>query len=160
MGIQTRFAKDDSAPHLESLIDANTAAVYCETIGNPAGNIPDLEAITAMAHKHGVLVIVDNTVPTPVLLKPSRFGADIVVHSLTAMGGHGTSIGGIIVDLASSLGRAEGSLPDVEHAGTGVSRRQCYTEALGPAAFIGRARTVPLRNMGSAISPFNAFLFL
>ena len=161
MGVEVRFAKDDSAESLEALIDGKTAAVFCETIGNPAGNIPDLEAITAMAHKHGVPVIVDNTVPTPVLMKPIAFGADIVVHSLTKyMGGHGTSIGGIIVD--------SGKFPWAEHkdrfpmlstpepAYHGV----VYTEALGPAAFIGRARTVPLRNMGSAISPFNAFLFL
>jgi len=161
MGVEVRFAKDDSAAALETLIDAKTAAVFCETIGNPAGNIPDLEAIAAMAHKHGVPVIVDNTVPTPVLMKPIEFGADIVVHSLTKyMGGHGTSIGGIIVD--------SGKFPWADHkdrfpmlstpepAYHGV----VYTEALGPAAFIGRARTVPLRNMGSAISPFNAFLFL
>ncbi|MCC7010551.1 MAG: O-acetylhomoserine aminocarboxypropyltransferase/cysteine synthase [Acidobacteria bacterium] len=161
MGIEVRFAKDDQAASLEALVDGRTAAVYCETIGNPAGNIPDLETITAMAHRHGVPAIVDNTVPTPVLMKPIEFGADIVVHSLTKyMGGHGTSIGGIIVD--------SGKFPWAEHqdrfpmlstpepAYHGV----VYTEALGPAAFIGRARTVPLRNMGSAISPFNAFLFL
>jgi O-acetylhomoserine (thiol)-lyase len=161
MGIDVRFAKDDSAAELEKLIDAKTVAVYCETIGNPAGNIPDLAAISEMAHRHGVAVIVDNTVPTPVLMKPIAHGADIVVHSLTKyMGGHGTSIGGIIVD--------SGKFPWAEHkdrypmlstpepAYHGV----VYTEALGPAAFIGRARTVPLRNMGSAISPFNAFLFL
>ena len=161
MGIEVRFAKDDSAAELEKLIDAKTVAVYCETIGNPAGNIPDLAAITAMAHKHGVAVIVDNTVPSPVLMKPIQHGADIVVHSLTKyMGGHGTSIGGVIVD--------SGKFPWAEHkerypmlstpepAYHGV----VYTEALGPAAFIGRARTVPLRNMGAAISPFNAFLIL
>ena len=161
LGIECRLAKDDSAASLEALIDAKTAAVYCETIGNPAGNIPDLAAITAMAHKHGVPVIVDNTVPTPVLLKPIEFGADIVVHSLTKyMGGHGNSIGGIIID--------SGKFPWAEHkarfpmlntpepAYHGV----VYTEALGPAAYIGRARTVPLRNMGAAMSPFNAFLFL
>lgn len=160
-GIKVRFAKDDSAAALEALIDDKTAAVFCETIGNPAGNIPDLEAITAMAHKHGVPVIADNTVPTPVLMKPIEFGADIVVHSLTKyMGGHGTSIGGVIVD--------SGKFPWAEHkarfpmlnnpepAYHGV----VYTEALGPAAYIGRARTVPLRNTGSALSPFNAFLFL
>ena len=160
-GIDVRFAKDDSAAALEALIDDRTVAVFCETIGNPAGNIPDLEAITAMAHKRGVPVIVDNTVPTPVLMKPIEFGADIVVHSLTKyMGGHGTSIGGLIVD--------SGKFPWAEHktrfpmlnepepAYHGV----VYTEALGPAAYIGRARTVPLRNTGSAMSPFNAFLFL
>src|SRR4051812_42459087 len=161
MGIDVRFAKDDSSAALEALIDDRTAAVFCETIGNPAGNIPDLEAITAMAHRHGVPVIVDNTVATPVLMKPITFGADIIVHSLTKyMGGHGTSIGGIIVD--------SGKFPWAEHkdrfpmlstpepAYHGV----VYTEALGPAAFIGRTRTVPLRNTGSAMSPFNAFLFI
>ncbi|MEP6916688.1 MAG: aminotransferase class I/II-fold pyridoxal phosphate-dependent enzyme [Acidobacteriota bacterium] len=160
-GIDVRFAKDDSAAALEALIDDKTVAVFCETIGNPAGNIPDLEAIAAMAHKHGVPVIVDNTVPTPVLMKPIAFGADIVVHSLTKyMGGHGNSIGGIIVD--------SGKFPWAEHkarfpmlntpepAYHGV----VYTEALGPAAYIGRARTVPLRNTGSSMSPFSAFLFL
>jgi O-acetylhomoserine (thiol)-lyase len=161
LGIETRLAADDKAASLEKLIDDKTAAVFCETIGNPAGNIPDLEAITAMAHARGVPVIVDNTVPTPVLMKPFSFGADIVVHSLTKyMGGHGTSIGGILVD--------SGTFPWAEHkarfpmlnnpepAYHGV----VYTEALGPAAYIGRARTVPLRNMGAAMSPFNAFLFL
>jgi O-acetylhomoserine (thiol)-lyase len=160
-GIEVRFAKDDSAAALGALIDDKTAAVFCETIGNPAGNIPDLEAITAMAHKKGVPVIVDNTVPTPVLMKPIEYGADIVVHSLTKyMGGHGNSIGGIIVD--------SGKFPWAEHkarfpmlnnpepAYHGV----VYTEALGPAAYIGRTRTVPLRNTGSSMSPFNAFLFL
>ena len=160
-GIEVRFARDDSAAALGALIDDKTAAVFCETIGNPAGNIPDLEAITAMAHKKGVPVIVDNTVPTPVLMKPIQFGADIVVHSLTKyMGGHGNSIGGIIVD--------SGKFPWAEHkarfpmlnnpepAYHGV----VYTEALGPAAYIGRTRTVPLRNTGSSMSPFNAFLFL
>ena len=138
-GIEVRFARDDSAAALGALIDDKTAAVFCETIGNPAGNIPDLEAITAMAHKKGVPVIVDNTVPTPVLMKPIQFGADIVVHSLTKyMGGHGNSIGGIIVD--------SGKFPWAEHkarfpmlnnpepAYHGV----VYTEALGPAAYIGR----------------------
>jgi O-acetylhomoserine (thiol)-lyase len=160
-GIEVRFSKDDSAAALNALIDDKTVAVFCETIGNPAGNIPDLEAITAMAHKHGVPVIVDNTVPTPVLMKPIQFGADVVVHALTKyMGGHGNSIGGMIVD--------SGKFPWAEHkdrfpmlnnpepAYHGV----VYTEALGPAAYIGRARTVPLRNTGSAMSPFNAFLFL
>ncbi|WP_420643610.1 O-acetylhomoserine aminocarboxypropyltransferase/cysteine synthase family protein [Candidatus Leptofilum sp.] len=160
-GIEVRFGKDDSPASLEKLIDAKTAAVFCETIGNPAGNIVDLEAITAMAHKHGVPVIVDNTVATPILIRPIDYGADIVVHSLTKyMGGHGNSLGGVIVD--------SGKFPWAEHADRfpmlttpepsyhGV----VYTDALGPAAFIGRARTVPLRNTGSAISPLNAFLIL
>jgi O-acetylhomoserine (thiol)-lyase len=160
-GIEVRFAKDDSPASLEALIDDKTAAVFCETIGNPAGNIVDMEAVATMAHKHGVPVIVDNTVATPILIKPIEYGADIVVHSLTKyMGGHGNSLGGIIVD--------SGRFPWAEHADRfpmlntpepsyhGV----VYTEALGPAAYIGRARTVPLRNTGSAISPLNAFLIL
>ena len=161
LGIKVRFAQDDSAKALEALIDADTAAVFCESIGNPAGNIPDLEAITAMAHRHGVPVIVDNTVATPYLLNPIDHGADIVVHSLTKyMGGHGTSIGGMIVD--------SGKFPWAEHqqrfpmlsSPEPSYHGVVYTEAFGPAAYIGRARTVPLRNMGAALSPFNAFLFL
>ncbi|RMF02453.1 MAG: aminotransferase class V-fold PLP-dependent enzyme [Chloroflexi bacterium] len=160
-GIEVRFAKDDSPASLEALIDDKTSAVYCESIGNPAGNIVDIEAIAAMAHKHGVPVIVDNTVATPILIKPIDYGADIVVHSLTKyMGGHGNSLGGVIVD--------SGKFPWADHPERfpvlnnpepsyhGV----VYTEALGPAAYIGRARTVPLRNTGSAISPLNAFLIL
>ncbi len=160
-GIEVRFAEDDSPASLEKLIDGKTAAVFCETIGNPAGNIVDIEAIATMAHKHGVPVIVDNTVATPILIRPIDYGADIVVHSLTKyMGGHGNSLGGVIVD--------SGKFPWAEHADRfpmlntpepsyhGV----VYTQALGPAAYIGRARTVPLRNTGSAISPFNAFLIL
>lgn len=160
-GIEVRFGEDDNAATLEKLIDDKTAAVYCESIGNPAGNIADIEALAAMAHKHGVPLIVDNTVATPVLIKPIEYGADIVVHSLTKyMNGHGTSIGGVIVD--------SGNFPWTEHADRfpmlttpepsyhGV----VYTDAMGPAAYIARARTVPLRNTGSAISPFNAFLML
>lgn len=161
LGIEVRFSDDDSPEAMEKLIDDKTAAVFCESIGNPAGNIVDLEAIATMAHKHGVPVIVDNTVATPVLIKPIEYGCDIVIHSLTKyMGGHGTSLGGVIVD--------SGNFPWAEHKERfpmlsnpepsyhGV----VYTEALGPAAFIGRARTVPLRNTGSAISPFNAFLIM
>jgi O-acetylhomoserine (thiol)-lyase len=160
-GIEVRLAKDDSPASLEALIDDKTAAVYCETIGNPAGNIVDIEAIAAMAHRHGVPVIVDNTVATPILIKPIDYGVDIVVHSLTKyMGGHGTSLGGVIVD--------SGRFPWAEHVDRfpmlntpeAAYHGVVYTEALGPAAYIGRARTVPLRNTGSAISPFNAFLIL
>ena len=160
-GIDVRFAEDDSPASLEKLIDDKTAAVYCETIGNPAGNIADIEAIAEMAHKHGVPLIVDNTVATPVLLKPIEYGADIVVHSLTKyMGGHGTSIGGIIVD-SGKFPWADNAdrfpmLNTPEPSYHGV----VYTEALGPAAYIGRARTVALRNTGSAMSPMNAFFFL
>jgi O-acetylhomoserine (thiol)-lyase len=160
-GIEVRFAEDDSAEAIEKLIDEKTKAVYCETIGNPAGNIIDLEPVCAAAHKHGVAVIVDNTVATPALCNPIEFGADIVVHSLTKyVGGHGTSIGGVIVD--------SGKFPWAEHKARYPELNEpepsyhgvVYTEALGEAAYIGRARTVPLRNTGSALSPMNAFLIM
>ena len=160
-GIEVRFAQDDNPASLEALIDDKTSAVFCETIGNPAGNIVDLEAITSMAHKHGVPVIVDNTVATPVLIRPIDYGADIVVYSLTKyMGGHGNSLGGAIVD--------SGNFPWEKHAARFPMLNQpepsyhgvVYTEAMGPAAYIARARTVPLRNTGSCLSPLNAFLIL
>jgi O-acetylhomoserine (thiol)-lyase len=160
-GIEVRFAEDDSPANLEKLIDEKTAVIYAETIGNPAGNIADIEAIATMAHKHGIPLIVDNTVATPSIIKPIEYGADIVVHSLTKyMGGHGNSLGGIIVD-SGNFPWAENAerfpmLTTPEPSYHGV----VYTEAFGPAAYIGRARTVPLRNTGSALSPFNAFLIL
>jgi len=160
-GIEVRFAKNDSPEELEKLIDDKTKAVYCETIGNPAGNIVDLEPVCKMAHKHGVAVIVDNTVATPILCNPIQFGADIVVHSLTKyIGGHGTSIGGVIVDSGKfpwpENKERYPQLNEPEPSYHGV----VYTEALAEAAFIGRARTVPLRNTGAALSPMNAFLIL
>ncbi|MEM6293161.1 MAG: aminotransferase class I/II-fold pyridoxal phosphate-dependent enzyme [Myxococcota bacterium] len=160
-GIDVRFAEDDSPAKLEALIDEKTAAIYCESIGNPAGNIPDLEAIAKMAHKHGIPVIVDNTVATPYLIRPIDYGCDIVVHSLTKyMAGHGNSVAGVVVD--------SGKFPWADHAERFPMLNQpepsyhgvVYTEALGEAAFIGRCRTVPLRNTGSALSPLNAFLVL
>ena len=161
LGIEVRFAKDDSAEALAELIDDNTKALFCESIGNPAGNIVDLEAIADVAHGKGVPLIVDNTVATPVLCKPINYGADIVVHSLTKyVGGHGTTLGGVIIDSgkfpwADHKKRFPG-LNEPEPAYHGV----VYTEALGEAAYIGRARTVPLRNTGSALSPMNAFQLL
>lgn len=161
LGIDVRFAADDSAAALETLIDERTAAIFIETIGNPAGNIPDIEAISAMAHAHGVPVIADSTVATPVLLKPFEYGVDIVVHSMTKyIGGHGNSLGGMIVD--------SGNFPWAEHPDRYPMLTQpepayhgvVYTETFGPAAYIARARTVPLRNTGSAISPLNAFLII
>ena len=161
LGIEVRFAESDSPADLEKLIDDKTRAVFCESIGNPAGNIVDMEAVTAMAHSHGVPVIVDSTVATPALMNPIEYGADIVVHSLTKyMGGHGTTLGGIIVD--------SGKFPWAEHKERFPMLNNpepsyhgvVYTEAFGPAAFIGRARTVPLRNTGSALSPISAFLLL
>jgi len=159
-GIDVRFAESDTPASLEKLIDDKTSAIYCESIGNPAGNIVDIEAICAMADKHGIPVIVDNTV-APTLIRPIDYGAAIVVHSLTKyMGGHGNSLGGMIVD--------SGKFPWAEHADRFPMLNEpepayhgvVYTEALAEAAFIGRARTVPLRNTGSALSPFNAFLLL
>lgn len=160
-GIQVKFAKDDKPESLAELIDENTKAVYCESIGNPAGNIIDLERVAELAHAQGVPVIVDNTVATSVLCKPIEFGADIVVHSLTKyVGGHGTTLGGVIVD--------SGKFPWAQHKGRFPVFNQpepsyhgvVYTEAFGEAAFIGRARTVPLRNTGSALSPMNAFMLM
>ena len=161
LGIQTRFADHRDPESFGKLIDAKTKAVYVESIGNPLGNITDIGKIAAIAHRNGVPLIVDNTVPTPYLLRPFEYGADIVVHSLTKyLGGHGNSIGGIIVD-SGKFPWAEHKQkfrrlnePDVSYHGV------VYTEALGPAAYIGRARVVPLRNTGGAISPFNAFLIL
>ncbi len=160
-GIQVRFCDANDPAGAAKLIDDRTKAVYCESIGNPLGNVVDFAAFASVAHSYGVPLIVDNTVPSPYITRPFEHGADIVVHSLTKyMGGHGTSIGGIIVD--------SGKFPWAEHK-TRFRRMNepevsyhgvVYTEALGEAAFIGRARTVPLRNMGACISPFNSFLIL
>ena len=160
-GIEVRFADYRDPGAFERLIDERTKAVYCESIGNPLGNITDFARLAEAAHARGVPVIVDNTVPSPYLLRPFEHGADIVVHSLTKyMGGHGNSLGGAIVD-SGKFPWAEHKAkfkrlnePDVSYHGV------VYTEALGPAAYIGRARVVPLRNMGAAISPFNAFMIL
>jgi O-acetylhomoserine (thiol)-lyase len=160
-GIETRFGDYRNPESFAPLIDGKTKAVFVESLGNPQGNVTDLSRIAAIAHQKGVPLIVDNTVPTPYLCRPFEHGADIVVHSLTKyLGGHGTSIGGAIVD-SGKFPWAEHKQrfrrlnePDVSYHGV------VYTEALGPAAYIGRARVVPLRNTGAAISPFNAFLIL
>ena len=160
-GIEGRFADHRDPSSFEKLIDSKTKAIYCESIGNPLGNITDFEKLAEIAHRNGIPLIVDNTVPSPYLCRPFEHGADIVVHSLTKyIGGHGNSIGGIIVD--------SGKFPWAEHKARFRRLNEpevsyhgvVYTEALGDAAFIGRARTVPLRNMGAAISPFNVFLIL
>ncbi|WP_028451433.1 O-acetylhomoserine aminocarboxypropyltransferase/cysteine synthase family protein [Chitinilyticum aquatile] len=160
-GIAVKFVDANDPQAAAALIDGRTKAIYCESIGNPLGNVVDFAAFAEVAHAGGVPLIVDNTVPTPYLTRPIEHGADIVVHSLTKyIGGHGTSIGGIIVD--------SGKFPWAEHKARFKRLNEpevsyhgvVYTEALGPAAFIGRARTVPLRNMGACISPFNAFLIL
>jgi O-acetylhomoserine (thiol)-lyase len=161
LGIEARFADPKDLDAMSALVDDKTKAIFCESIGNPLGNVIDIGALADLAHSHGLPLIVDNTVPSPYLCRPFEHGADIVIHALTKyMGGHGTSIGGIIVD--------SGKFPWADHK----ERFAClnepdksyhgvvYAEALGPAAYIGRARVVPLRNMGAAISPFNSFLVL
>jgi O-acetylhomoserine (thiol)-lyase len=160
-GVTTRFADPRNLASFEALFDDRTKAVFIESISNPQGTVTDIAAIADIAHRHGVPLIVDNTVATPYLLRPFEHGADIVVHSLTKyLGGHGTSLGGAIVD--------SGKFPWGEHKARFKRLNEpdpsyhgvVYTEALGPAAYIGRARVVPLRNLGAAISPFNAFLIL
>lgn len=160
-GIETRLVAFDDYAGLEAAIDGKTKAVFLESIGNPAGNIVDIERIAEIAHRHGVPVIVDNTVASPYLCRPFDFGADIVVHSLTKyIGGHGTTIGGIIVDsgrfdwAAHKERFAILNEPDPSYHGV------VYTEALGAAAYIGRARVAPLRNTGAALAPHSAFLIL
>ena len=160
-GIEVRFADARDPQSFAKLIDAKTKAVYVETIGNPLGNVTDIAAIAKVAHDAGVPLIVDNTVPSPYLCRPIEHGADIVVQSLTKyIGGQGNSIGGMIIDSGKFPWAEHKSRfkrlnePDVSYHGV------VYTEALGPAAYIGRARVVPLRNMGAAISPMNAWLIL
>ncbi|MDI9336684.1 MAG: aminotransferase class I/II-fold pyridoxal phosphate-dependent enzyme [Gammaproteobacteria bacterium] len=160
-GITTRFADHRNPLSFEPLIDDKTKAIFVESLGNPQGNVTDIARIAEIAHQHGVPLIVDNTVATPYLLRPIEYGADIVVHSLTKyLGGHGTSLGGAIVDSGKFPWSEHKQRfkrlnePDVSYHGV------VYTEALGQAAYIGRARLVPLRNTGAAISPFNVFLIL
>lgn len=157
-GIEARLIPADDFAAFEAAIDDKTKAVFCESIGNPMGNIVDILKLSEIAHKYGVPVIVDNTVATPVLCRPFELGADIVVHSLTKyIGGHGTSIGGIIVDSGKFDWVANAdrfpimNTPDPSYHGV------VYTQAFGPAAYIGRCRVVPLRNTGAAISPLNSF---
>ena len=160
-GLTVRFADPRKPETFAALIDDRTKAIFCESIGNPLGNVTDIAALAKVAHAAGIPLIVDNTVPSPYLLRPIEHGADIVVHSLTKyLGGHGNSVGGAIVD-SGKFPWAQYrerfprlNEPDVSYHGV------VYTEALGPAAYIGRARVVPLRNQGAALSPMNAFLIL
>jgi O-acetylhomoserine (thiol)-lyase len=160
-GVQVRFAKSDQPAELESLIDENTRALFCETVGNPAGNICDLEALAAVTQRARIPLIVDNTVPTPILVRPFDYGADLVAHSLTKfLGGHGTTLGGAIVDSGKFPWAKERaryptfSEPDASYHGL------VYTEHYGEKAFLGRVRSVFQRTIGAVISPFNAFLLL
>ncbi len=160
-GIEVRFVNKDDFAAIEASIDANTKAIFCESIGNPSGGIADIASLAEIAHRNGIPLMVDNTVATPALWRPIEQGADIVIHSLTKYaGGHGNSVGGVVVDSGKFpwTQHAERfpllTTPDASYHGV------VYTEALGEAAFIGRCRVVPLRNTGSALSPFNAFLIL
>ena len=160
-GIEVRMVSFDDFDGFEQAIDENTRAIFCESIGNPAGNVVDIQQLAEIAHKHGVPLMVDNTVATPYLCRPFDLGADIVIHSLTKyIGGHGNSIGGVIIDsgqfdwVANKHRYPMLNEPDPSYHGV------VYTEALGPAAYIGRCRVVPLRNTGAALSPMNAFLIL
>jgi O-acetylhomoserine (thiol)-lyase len=160
-GIQTRFAETDRPEDVEKLIDDNTRAVYCESVGNPAGNVADIEELARVAHQHGVPLIVDNTVATPVLLRPIDYGADVVLHSMTKfMGGHGTTLGGMIVDSGRFPWRDYPerfymlNQPEIAYHGV------VYTEHYGAAAYVARCRTVCQRNTGSTLAPINGFLLL
>ena len=160
-GIETRFAASDRAQDIAALIDGETRAVFCESIGNPAGNVCDIAAFADVAHAHGVPLVVDNTVATPILLRPFEHGADVVVHSLTKfLGGHGTTLGGMVVDGGTFPWRAHGdrfpafTTPDKSYHG------MVYGERYPDTAFIQRARSVYQRTMGAVLSPFNAFLIL
>lgn len=160
-GICTLFSKTDHPNDVDKLINEKTRAVYCETVGNPAGNVADIEGLARVAHKHGVPLIVDNTIATPILLRPIEHGADVVVHSMTKfMGGHGTSIGGIIVDSGKFPWRDYPdrfymfNQPEIAYHGV------VYVDQFGEAAFVARCRTVCQRNTGATLSPFNGFLFL
>lgn len=160
-GIEVRMVSYDDYEGFEINIDEQTRAIFCESIGNPAGNIVDIEKLAEIAHRHGVPLIVDNTVATPVLCKAFDHGADIVIHSLTKyIGGHGTTIGGVIIDsgkfdwVGNKARFPMLNEPDPSYHGV------VYTEALGEAAYIGRCRVVPLRNTGAALAPHSAFLLL
>ena len=161
LGVQVRFARSDRATDIAAAVDANTRAVFCESVGNPAGNICDIEALAEVAHQYGVPLIVDNTVATPILLRPIEHGADIVVHSLTKfMGGHGTTLGGAIVD--------SGKFPWAEHPGRFPAFNEpdasyhglVYSKHFGAAAYIARCRSVYLRTTGAVLAPLSAFLLL
>jgi O-acetylhomoserine (thiol)-lyase len=161
LGVNVRLAESDDPTVIEALIDENTRGVFCESVGNPAGNICDVEALAKISHKHGIPLIVDNTVATPILLRPIEYGADIVVHSLTKfMGGHGTTLGGIIVD--------SGNFPWGEHASRFPMFNKpdpsyhglVYTTHFGRAAYIGRCRSLYQRTTGAVLSPLSAFLLL
>ena len=159
-GIETTFVDAHNLAELEGAIKDNTKLVYLETLGNPNSDIPDIDAISEIAHKHGLPVVVDNTFGTPFLIKPFEHGADIVVHSATKfIGGHGTTLGGIIIESGKFNFKASGKYPDITEPNPSYHGLSFY-DALGPAAFVTYIRTILLRDQGACISPFNAFLLL
>ena len=161
MGVKVKFARSDHAADMEALIDQDTRALFCETVGNPAGNVCDLEALATLAHRHGMPLLVDNTVASPMLCRPGEYGADIVIHSLTKfMGGHGTTLGGIIVDIGNfSWNDHAERYPQFTQADESY-HGLVYTEHYGAGAFIGRCRSVYQRTVGAVLSPMNAFLLM
>src|SRR5207245_6833150 len=161
LGVKVRFAKSDHSADIAQLIDHGTRGVFCESVGNPAGNICDIEALARVAHDHGVPLIVDNTVATPILLRPIEYGADIVVHSLTKfLGGHGTTLGGAIVDGGKFPWAAHAhpvpmfTRPDPSYHGL------VYADHFKEAAYIARCRSVYQRTTGAVLAPLSAFLLL
>jgi O-acetylhomoserine (thiol)-lyase len=161
LGIEVRFAADDKAESMRPLIDERTAAVFCETVGNPAGNIVDLEAVAAVAHERGVPLIVDNTVPTPLMLKPFQHGADVVVHSLTKfIGGHGTTLGGAIIDSGKFPWSEQPERFAMFNRPDPAFHGVVFARDFPDRAFVARARSIQLRNTGATLSPFNAFMLL
>jgi O-acetylhomoserine (thiol)-lyase len=160
LGIDTIFVDPDQPENFRTAINAKTKAVYIESIGNPGINIVDIEKVAAIAHEHGIPLIIDNTFGTPYLIRPIEFGADIVVHSATKfIGGHGTSIGGIIVDSGKFDWKASGKFPGLTEPDPSYHGVQ-YVDAVGPLAYIIKARVQLLRDTGASVSPFNSFLFL
>src|ERR1700676_1135203 len=160
-GIAGRFSETDHPDAVEKLIDENTRAVFCESVGNPAGNVADIEGLARVAHKHGVPLIVDNTVATPILLRPIEYGADVVVHSMTKfMGGHGTTLGGMIVDSGKFPWRQYAERLYMLHKREIANHEVVYVEHVGDAPYVARRRTVCQRNTGATLSPFNGFLLL
>jgi O-acetylhomoserine (thiol)-lyase len=160
-GVQGRFAASDRPEDIEKMIDDNTRAVYCESVGNPAGNVADIEELAKVAHKHGVPLVVDNTVATPTLLRPIEYGADVVVHSMTKfMGGHGTTLGGIIVDSGKFPWRKYPEKFYMFNRPEPAYHGVVYVDQFGEAAYVARCRTVCQRNTGATLSPFNGFLLL
>ena len=159
-GVETTFVDAHNLEELEGAIKDNTKAVYIETLGNPNSDIPDIEAIAKIVHKHGLPLVIDNTFGTPYLIRPIEYGADIVVHSATKfIGGHGTTLGGIIVDSGKFDWKASGKYAPIAEPNPsyhGIS----FADAVGPAAFVTYIRAILLRDTGATISPFNAFLLL